>query len=116
VLLEVDMGTMDRRRWQEKVKRYLQFFTGEFRTVFHTDAATVAVVVSDIERRVTDLKRWTENELTRSGAKTHGELFYFTRLTDDLSAEDLFFTPRFQVGYSKRTEALLPLDRRELLA
>src|SRR5688572_10249511 len=95
VLLEVDMGTMDRRRWQEKVKRYLQFFTGEFQTVFHTDAATVAVVVSDAERRVTDLKRWTEIELSRSGARTHGELFYFTQLTDDLSAEDLFFTPRF---------------------
>jgi Replication-relaxation len=46
ILLDVDLGTIDRRRWQEKVRRYLQFFTGEFQTVFHTDAATVAIVVS----------------------------------------------------------------------
>src|SRR3712207_6339591 len=52
VLLEIDMGTMDRKRWQEKVKRYLQFFTGEFQTVFYTDAATVAVIVSDTDKRV----------------------------------------------------------------
>src|SRR3954453_6726726 len=37
VLLEMDMGTVDRRRWQENVRRYLRFFEGEFETVFHTD-------------------------------------------------------------------------------
>jgi hypothetical protein len=116
VLLEVDMGTMDRRRWQEKVKKYLQFFTGEFQTVFHTDAATVAVVVSDTQRRVADLKRWTELELKRMNATANSDIFYFTKLADDLSAEDLFLTPRFQVANSKATDALLPLRRQELLA
>jgi len=116
VLLEVDMGTMDRRRWQEKVKRYLRFFSGEFQSVFHTGAGTVAVAVSDTDKRVSDLRRWTERELARLDAQASGEVFYFTRLTDDLSAEDLFLTPRFQVGNSKRTDALLPVKQQELLA
>src|SRR3954462_4240795 len=89
ILLEVDLGTIDRRRWQEKVRRYLQFFTGEFQTVFHTDAATIAIVVSDTEKRVSDIKRWIEWELTKLNAKASGEIFYITQLSYDLSAEDL---------------------------
>jgi hypothetical protein len=116
ILLEVDMGTIDRRRWQQKVKRYMQFFTGEFQTVFKTDAATVAVVVSDTEKRVSDLKRWTEWELGRLQAKASGEIFYFTQLTDDLSAEDFFLSPRFQIAFSNTRDALLPIKRAELLA
>jgi hypothetical protein len=116
VLLEVDMGTMDRRRWQEKVKRYLQFFAGEFQTVFHTDAATIAVVVSDTEKRVSDLKRWTELQLARMNAKVNGEIFYFTQLTDNVSTEDLFFSSRFQVAFHTATGALLPIKHAELLA
>jgi hypothetical protein len=116
VLLELDMGTMHGRRWQAKVKRYLQFFTGEFQTVFHTDVATVAVIVSDTEKRVTDLKRWTEWELGRLQAKASGEIFYFTQLADDLSAEDLFMSPRFQVAFSNAQDALLPIKQAKLLA
>jgi hypothetical protein len=116
VLLEVDMGTMDRRRWQEKIKRYLRFFTGEFQTVFHTDAATVAVIVSDTERRVTDLRRWTELELTRSNTQASGDIFYFTRLTDQVSPEGLFLTPRFQVAFRAAKDALLPITHAQLLA
>jgi hypothetical protein len=116
VLLEIDMGTMDRRRWQEKVQRYVQFFTGEFQTVFKTDAATVAVVVSDTEKRVSDLKKWTEWELGKLQAKASGEVFYFTQLSDDLSAEELFLSPRFQVAFSNQTDALLPMRHAELLA
>jgi Replication-relaxation len=116
VLLEVDMGTMDRKRWQEKVKRYLRFFTGEFQTVFHTDAATVAVIVNDTNKRVSDLKRWTELELTRSRAEGSGEIFYFTRLADDPSAEELFLSPRFQIAFKKTIDALLPVKQQVLLA
>jgi hypothetical protein len=110
------MGTVDRRRWQQKVKRYVQFFTGEFQTVFHTDAATVAVVVSDTDKRVTELRRWTEWELGRLQAKASGEVFYFTQLTGDLSAGKLFMSPRFQVAFSNKTDALLPMEHAELLA
>jgi hypothetical protein len=116
VLLEVDMGTMDRRRWQEKVKCYLRFFTGEFQTVFHTDAATVAVIVNDTDKRVSDLKRWTELELTRSRAEGRGEIFYFTQLATDISAQNLFLSPRFQVAFSTTTDALLPVHVQKLLA
>jgi hypothetical protein len=116
ILLEVDMGTIDRRRWQQKIKRYVQFFTGEFQTVFKTDAATVAVVVSDTEKRVSDLKKWTEWELGKLQAKASGEVFYFTQLSDDLSAEELFLSPRFQVAFSNQTDALLPMRHAELLA
>jgi hypothetical protein len=116
VLLEIDMGTMDRRRWQEKVTRYLRFFTGEFQTVFHTDAATVAVVVNDTDKRVSDLKRWTELELARSHAKASGDIFYFTHLTGDISAEDLFLSPCFQIAFQSTAGALLPVKRADMLA
>jgi hypothetical protein len=116
VLLELDMGTMDGRKWQAKVKRYLHFFTGKFQTVFHTDAATVAVIVNDTKKRVTNLKRWTELELTRSHAQANGDIFYFTQLTDNVSAKDLFFSSRFQVAFHTATDALLPIRRAELLA
>jgi Replication-relaxation len=116
VLLEIDMGTMDRRRWQEKVKRYLQFFAGEFQTVFETDVGTVAVIVGDIDKRVTDLRRWTEQELTRCNARASGEVFYFTQLTDQVSAEKLFLTPRFQVAFQTSTDSLLPVKHAQLLA
>jgi hypothetical protein len=116
ILLELDMGTMDGRRWQAKVRRYLQFFTGEFQTVFHTDAGIVAVVVIDTEKRVTDLRRWTERELIRANAKASGDIFYFTQLTDNVSAEDLFFSSRFQVAFHTATDALLPMNHAELLA
>jgi hypothetical protein len=107
---------MDRRRWQEKVKRCLRFFTGEFQTVFHTDAATVAVIVNDTDKRVSDLKRWTELELTRSRAEGSGEIFYFTQLATDISAQNLFLSPRFQVAFSTTTDALLPVHVQKLLA
>ncbi len=109
ILLEVDLGTMDRRRWQDKVTRYLRLFAGEFQTVFHTDVATVAVIVGDTTKRLFDLKRWTEYELQRARATGSGEIFYFTLLEDGLSAEELFLSPRFQVAFRSTADALLPV-------
>lgn len=108
ILLEVDLGTMDRRRWQDKVRRYLRFLDGEFQRTFDTDAATVAVVVADDQKRLADLTRWTEQELVRCDSKDCADIFYFTLLIADLSAAELFFSPRFRVAFSDQPEALLP--------
>jgi protein involved in plasmid replication-relaxation len=108
LLLEVDMGTMDRRRWQEKITRYVSFLAGGLPTYFETDVATIAVIVADTDKRVHDLKRWTEQELGRLGAAGNADLFYFTRLTPELSAQELFYSPRFLVGGTQETDALLP--------
>jgi hypothetical protein len=110
ILLEVDLGTMDRRRWQDKVARYLRLFDGEFQRVFGTDAATVAVVAADDPPRVADLKRWTEQELTRRDATDSGELFYFTLLADGLSPAELFCAPRCLVAFTDHREPLLPVS------
>ena len=107
VLLEIDMGTMDRRRWMEKVSRYVSFFNRGLPEAFHTDVATVAVVVNDAEKRVDDLRRWTEQQLTRQKAADCGELFYFAQLREGITAADFFLMPRFQVAFAKETEALL---------
>jgi hypothetical protein len=48
--------------------------------------------------------------------RASGEIFYFTQLTDDLSAEDLFMSPRFQVAFSNTRDALLPIKQAKLLA
>jgi hypothetical protein len=115
VLVELDMGTMDRRRWQDKVRRYLRFLAGEFQTVFHTDAATVAVIVADTAQRLTDLKRWTEHELHRATARASGEIFYFTVLEEGITAAELFCSPRFRVAFRSAPEALLPVSVAEPL-
>jgi Replication-relaxation len=109
VLVELDMGTMDRRRWQEKVRCYLRFLAGEFQSVFHTDVATVAVIVGDTAKRLADLRRWTEHELRRADAAAHGEIFYFTLLEPDVSAAELFAAPRYQVAFRTAPDALLPV-------
>jgi hypothetical protein len=109
ILLELDMGTMDRRRWQEKISRYVSFLAGGLQEHFATTVATIAVVVQDTEKRVLDLKRWTEHELQRRGATDTADLFYFTQLVPGLSAQELFCSPRFLVGGTKATDALLPV-------
>jgi hypothetical protein len=116
ILLEVDLGTIDRRRWQEKVRRYLQFFTGEFQTVFKSDAATIAIVVSAPDKRVSDIKRWIEWELTKLNAKASGEIFYITQLTGDPSPQELFLSPRFQVAFRKKPNALLLTEHAGVVA
>jgi hypothetical protein len=108
ILLELDMGTTDRRRWQEKVRRYVPLLTHGLEAAFGTTVATVAVVVQDIDKRVTDLKHWTEQELARAAAGERAHLFYFTQLPLELAAPDFFFSPRFFVGGRAKKEALLP--------
>jgi Replication-relaxation len=115
ILLEVDMGTMDRVRWQDKVRRYLAFLDGQFQDAFETDVGTIAVIIRDDEKRLTDLKRWTEQELARAAAKDMGDLFYFTLFTDDLSPTDLFLSPRFLVAFSEGKASLLPADDMSLI-
>jgi hypothetical protein len=105
ILLEVDMGTMDRSRWQEKVRRYLPFFAGELQSAFGTNVASVAVVVQDTWQRVRELRRWTQEEFARQGT---AEQFYFTRLDRDASPSEFFFSPRFLVASHLGIEPLLP--------
>ena len=57
-----------------------------------------------------DLKRWTEQELTRRDATDSGELFYFTLLADGLSPAELFCAPRFLVAFTDHREPLLPVS------
>jgi hypothetical protein len=109
ILLEVDMGTMDRRRWQEKVSRYLPFLAHELEEVFGTDVATIAVVVNDSRQRVHDLKRWTEQELARHDSLAQADIFYFTHIDPEASPRDFFFSSRFLVGGHTGGEPLLPM-------
>ncbi len=50
---------------------------------------TVAVVAQPGNRRLADLKRWTEAELSRQGAAAQADLFRFT--SADPSAPEEFF-------------------------
>jgi hypothetical protein len=113
ILLELDMGTMDRRRWQEKVGRYISFLAQGLQDYFATDVATIAVVVAahedtDGEKRVRDLKRWTEQELTRLDGADQADLFYFTQLPPGIPARELFRSPRCLVGGTQDLDSLLP--------
>lgn len=109
ILLEVDMATMDRKRWEEKITRYARFFEGEFQATFGTNAATVAVIVNGEQKRVEDLKRWTENELKAQQLDELSDVFYFALHDDTVTPAALFCSPRFQSVFSSAPECLLPL-------
>jgi Replication-relaxation len=108
IFLEVDMGTMDRRRWQEKISRYLRFLENDLPHVFGTDAATIAVAARTEQKRVTDLREWTEQELTRQNAADLGHLFYFSQLPVEISPADFFTTARWLLPFSTTPDSLLP--------
>jgi hypothetical protein len=108
ILLEIDMGTMERVRWQEKIGRYLPFLAQELPQRFGTDVATIAVAVPNTWQRVRELKTWTEQALAQHNAAVHLGLFYFTRLEPGLTGQQVFLSRRWLIAGSHKTSHLVP--------
>ena len=108
LLLEVDMNTTDRQPWQKKIEHYISFLGSELQLRLGTDVATVTIITPESWDRAEELKRWTESELVRQGASDLRELFYFTWLPPEISADDLFRSPRFLVAGQSGRATLLP--------
>jgi hypothetical protein len=78
IALELDRGSEDERQWRRKVGALLALAAGPYRDAFAADSMTVAVIATTGARRVAELVRWTEAELTARGKPAWGELFWLT--------------------------------------
>lgn len=78
-LLEVDLGTEVERFWRTKIERLCRFVDSthydDYFDLFHG-----VIVVAPAADRASQLKRWTEDELTKLGLAHWGELFTFTTM------------------------------------
>jgi len=103
-LLEVDLATEERVRWQEKIEKYLQIFGKEAKRVFdfpHPDV--LCLTKAD---HVQELKKWTEVVIKQQAFEGHEQLFYFAALPNGTRLNDFFFTARFLQGGSTQSTQL----------
>lgn len=95
-LLEVDMDTEDKMRWQEKIEKYLTIFGATSQRVFDFRHPDILCVTKD--DHVKDLKAWTEAVIERKGFESHEKLFWFTRFPVEETPEEFFLQERFLRG------------------
>lgn len=97
-LLEVDLDTEERLRWQDKVEKYLTIFGDEAQRAFgfrHPDILCVTKA-----HHVHELKKWTEAVIKRREFDEYEKLFYFTSLPNEIAPDAFFLSPRFLQGGS----------------
>jgi hypothetical protein len=110
--LELDRGTRERKSWQQKVRALISFAGKPYRQAFGTSFLTFAVVATPGARRRDQLLSWTEAVI---GDKTREEadLFRFTdTLADQVSPQDLFFSPVWLRPFERVPVPLLPTEER----
>ncbi len=89
ILLELDRDTIERRRFQEKIRGILTYIKSERHVRrYKARKITVAFVTTGGQKRVEKMREWTRNEL----AKTHdtwsyGYTFVFTALPHTIDPE-----------------------------
>ncbi len=110
--LELDRGTEEQKVWRRKVRGLTAFANGPYQEIFQTKSLTVAVVATTGDRRLLQLLRWTESELTALRAQAQGDLFVFTAVPPSPAPmPDLFFTRRWYQPFGEQPVSLLdPVD------
>jgi hypothetical protein len=108
IALELDRGTEDREAFQQKIRLYVPFITDVCMKALGADSLSVAVITTDGADRLSRLIRWTEAELTQLGEQGLGQLFVFAAVdTDEISANELFFSPLFSCLFGEPNVSLL---------
>lgn len=106
--LELDRGTEEQKVWRRKIRGLLAYANGPYQDAFQTKSLTVAVVATSGDRRLLQLLRWTESELTARREQGQGDLFVFTAIrSDPADLADLFFSRRWHQPFGEQTVALL---------
>jgi hypothetical protein len=104
--LEADRATEEQRKFRRKVRGLVGLTKGAYQERFGTSSLTVAVVTTD-ERRLAQLRHWTEAELEHLG-RNYGDLFRFATLSEELlSPEVMFFGPRWYRPFDDEPMPLL---------
>jgi hypothetical protein len=79
IIVEIDMGTHKRERFQDKVQALLVWMqTGVYERQFGTEFGTIAFVTPAGQKRLLDMVTWTEEVLSQLGAEDQADLFLFT--------------------------------------
>lgn len=103
--IEIDMGTMDQKPFRTKIRRILEFVRSGYEQVFGTAYITAVFLTSKGERRVDQMLRWTENELTALGEAKEYDLFRFGEICDD--PLKLFTSQMHRIPYTSMYTSLL---------
>jgi Replication-relaxation len=104
--LELDRGTEVVTKWRAKIRAYVAALSGKpsaYTKLFGFEGATVMTVVrpkegvriETPEKRIHDLKTWTEAELTELNRRSWAPLFRFTTLAPEETDPMIFFGAPF---------------------
>ncbi len=106
VVLELDRGTHERRRWQQKVEALVAFAAGPYQEAYGAASLIVAVVATPGETRRVELTTWTEGLLQALRVEHEADLFRFTSADPIADSVGFFCGP---VWYRPFDPAPLPL-------
>ncbi len=118
--IEVDRATEDRNRWRGKIAGYLKALAGDpspYQKRFEMRSTRVLTIVRPKiqrdqigpERRLAELKAWTEAELTAQGKQNWASVFPFTiAAPEELDPRIFFGSPVWTLPFSDRKEPVLP--------
>lgn len=106
--LELDRGTEEQKVWRRKIRGLLAYANGPYQDSFQTKSLTIAVVATSGDKRLLQLLRWTESELTARHEQGQGDLFVFTAIRPNAAdLADLFFSRRWYQPFGDQPIALL---------
>jgi len=118
--LEVDRATEDRDHWRGKIAGYIKALTGDpspYQERFGTRGARVLTIVRpkdqraviSPEKRLSDLKTWTELELTAQGKQNWAGIFPLTiAAPEELDPRIFFGSPLWIVPFGTGKEPVIP--------
>jgi hypothetical protein len=122
VLVEMDMDTHQKPRFQKKIASYIEFVNaGLYEQHFHTSSVVIAFVTPTGEKRAMQMKAWAEEQLARtpvySPQTTNGiedsSLFLFAAVPPGtLQPLDVFLKPLWYAPFDNKAQPLLTLENR----
>jgi hypothetical protein len=117
--LELDRGTEPVRKFKQKIRALVAYYSSAYPRLFGTGLVSFAFVVESgafpslraCEKRVGEILRWTEEELTERHKTDHAELFLFTSLpaSSELDPKTFFLGPVWNMPYQPTPLPFLPL-------
>ncbi len=108
LVIELDRGTEQQRRWRQKVANLLAYADGPYQEAFATSSLTITVATTAGERRLAELLRWTEAELAACQEESLGDLFIFASVSPNAEGpREVFLTPRWYQPFRREPIALL---------
>lgn len=120
IVLEVDRGTEAVKDFKRQIRALLAFLGGPYQATFGTSLGKIAIVVdtaafrspATAARRVNDLRRCTEEELTTYRKQALSSWFHFRDLPRGRALDpiDFFITPSWSIPFCPSPVSLLSVS------